>query len=183
MALIDSIAGVAKAFNDLAVKPLLAVAAASGFLLFSSTSLVAKMGMAKLIADYRSWLGLALVVSCAYLLAHALVFLAQHGYKTFEARAKQRARMAFLKGLTPDEKSRLVPYIIDQKASVVYQITDGVVQGLVAKGILFRSANVGYGTGFSFNIQPWARQEIEKNDALLDGATPVASSPHGWMAN
>lgn len=183
MALIESIGEAAKTFNNLAVKPLLAVAVASGFLLFSSAPFVAKLGMTKLIADYRSWLGLALVISCAYLLAHALVFLAQHGRDTFEARATRKARMAFLKGLTPDEKGRLVPYIHDQRASVVYQITDGVVQGLVAKGILFRSANVGYGTAFSFNIQPWVRQEIEKNGALLDGATPMTTSSQRWMAN
>ena len=160
MGLMESIGEATKTFNNLAVKPLLAVALASGFLLFSSAPLVAKPGMTTLIADYRSWLGLALGISCAYLLAHALVFLAQYGRATLEARAARKARVAFLKGLTPDEKSRLVPYIHDPWASVVYQITDGVVQGLVAKGILFRAANVGHGTGFSFNIQPWVRQEI-----------------------
>ncbi len=170
MALIESIGNALNTLNNLAVKPLLAVAVASALLIFSPAPLAANLGITKLVAGYRSWLGLALVVSCAYLLAHALVFFARKSRDIFDARANRKTRMTYLKDLTPDEKDRLVPYIHGQKSSVVYQITDGVVQGLVAKGILFRSANVGYGTSFSFNIQPWARQEIEKNYALLDSA-------------
>lgn len=170
----DSITEAVKTFNDLAVKPLLAVAVASGTLVFAPAPMVAKLGMDKFVADYRSWLGLALVVSCAYLFAHAVVFLARDVRDKFETRAIRKAQIEYLKGLAPDEKSRLAPYIEDQRSSVVYQITDGVVRELVAKGILFRSSNVGRGTGFSFNIQPWARIEIEKNPSLLDGATPRA---------
>lgn len=177
----DSITEAVKTFNDLAVKPLLAVAVASGALVFAPATIVAKLGMDKFVAEHRSWLGLALLVSCAYLFAHAVVFLAREVRDKFETRAVRKAQIEYLKGLAPDEKSRLAPYIQDQKSSVVYQITDGVVHGLVAKGILFRSSDVGFGTGFSFNIQPWARIEIEKNPSLLDGATPRASRPQSWM--
>ena len=166
---LETIVGLVKMFNNLAVRPLLAVAVASGLLLFSPAVLVARLGMITLVTDYRSWIGLALVISWAYLFAHASVFLVQLGREGLEARATRKARLTCLQDLTPDEKRRLMPYIHYKKASVVYSIADGVVQGLVAKGVLFRSTSIGQGGGFSYNIQPWARQEIERNTALLDG--------------
>ena len=183
MELMNSISEALKILNDIAVKPLLAVVMASGLLILAPTSIVAKLGMGQFVTGYRPWLGLALVVSCAYLLAHAFYFLARQSYALFESRMIQKARVEYLQRLTPDEKGRLAPYIKDQRASVVYQITDGVVQGLVAKGILFRSSNIGHGSGISFNIQPWARIEIEKNSALLDGAALRANHPQNWMKN
>ena len=180
---LETIVGAVKMFNNLAVKPLLALAVATGIVLFSPALLVSKLGMTTLVADYRPLFGLAFLVSCTYLLAHALVSLVQYIRDGLEARATRKARMALLQDLTPDEKSRLVPYIHDKRASVVYQITDGVVQGMVAKGILFRSTNLGHGTGFSFNIQPWVRQEIEKNVAFLDGTAQITRSTHDWMGN
>ncbi len=179
----EGITEAVKTFNDLAVKPLLAVVVASGALVFAPEAVITKLGMAHFVADYRSWLGLALVVSCAYLLAHALVFVAKQLRGRYEGRAIRRAQLDYLKTLAPDEKARLVPYINEQRSSVVYQITDGVVRGLVAKGILFQSSNVGHGTGFSFNIQPWVRTEIEKDPSLLDGAASGARHPQSWMTN
>jgi hypothetical protein len=183
MASIGSISEAVKTFNELAVKPLLAVAVASGLLVFAPASAITKLGMDKFVTDYRSWLGFALVVSCAYLFAHAIVFIAKLVHERFEVRAIRKAQSEYLKNLTSDEKARLAPYIGGQRSSVVYQITDGVVDGLVAKGILFRSSNIGHGTGFSFNIQPWARSEIEENPALLDGAASSSNHAHGWMGN
>lgn len=156
---------------------------ASGALVLAPPTMIAKLGMTNFVSDYRSWLGLALVVSCAYLLAHAIVFLAKQVHRRYEDKAILRIQVGYLKTLVPDEKARLLPYIHDQRSSVVYQITDGVVRGLVAKGILFRSSNVGRGTAFSFNIQPWARMEIERDPALLDGASNVSTHPQSWMGN
>lgn len=168
MALIDSITDAVKAFSDIAVKPLLAVAVASGALIFAPPSLITKLSMDRLVADYRSWLGLAFVLSCAYLFSHAVVFVAKQVHDRFETNAIRKAQIGHLKDLAPDEKTRLAPYIKRQMSSVTYELTDGVVRGLVAKGILYRSSNVGRGTAFPFNIQPWARQEIERNPHLLE---------------
>lgn len=183
VAILDSINGAVKTFSELAVKPLIAIAVASGFLLFIPASVVAQLGMSKFVMDYRSWLGLAFVVSCAYLLAHAVVDLVKRVHDHFEVRAIWKAQSQYLRSLTPDERARLRPYIGEQRSSVVYQITDGVVGGLVGKGILFRSSNIGHGTGFAFNIQPWARSELEKNPSLLEGASPTQNHPQSWMGN
>ena len=113
----NSITEAVKTFNDLAVKPLLAVAVASGLLVFAPAPIVAKLGMDKFVTDYRSWLGLALVISCAYLFAHAVDFLAKHVRNKFRSSAIRKTQIEYLKGLAPDEKSRIAPYIADQKSS------------------------------------------------------------------
>jgi hypothetical protein len=45
---------------------------------------------------------------------------------------------------------------------------DGVIQGLVAEKILYRSANVGsLITGFAYNVQPWAWDFLNANPHVL----------------
>jgi hypothetical protein len=60
-----------KAFGEIAVKPLLAVSAASAFLLFTPAPWIGALGMTKFVVEYRSWVGVAFVISLAYLFAHA----------------------------------------------------------------------------------------------------------------
>lgn len=157
----------AKIFNNIAVKPLLAIAMASASLIFSPSSVVADLGIGWFVNHYRSWLGFALVVSFTYLCAHAIIFLAHKLRDIFISRMLRKGRIKSLKRLTPEEKLRLLPYIIDQKASTYHSINDGVINGLIAKNILFRSSNIGTMHSFPFNIQPWAREELEKNPSLL----------------
>lgn len=178
---IEAIGEAVKTFNNLAVKPLLAVALASALLLFAPASLIATLGATSLLSAYRAWIGFSLIISSAYLLAHGVVFLATKVRDASHDRAIQKVRLGHLRSLTPDEKGHLLPYIVESRASVVYHITDGVAQGLTAKQILFRSTNAGYGTGFSYNIQPWAREAIMKDPSLLADARQRTADPLGWM--
>ncbi|MBU2802589.1 hypothetical protein HFV02_10085, partial [Acidithiobacillus caldus] len=45
----------------------------------------------------------------------------------------------------------------------------GVVGGLVAEEIIYRSSSMGqFGAYFSYNIQPWAWDYLRKNPHLID---------------
>lgn len=99
-----------------------------------------------------------------------------------KSRSLDKRRAKWLTSLTPDERGRLLPYIRDQRASVRFPIEDGVVGGLVGKGILFRASNVGHAiSGFAFNVQPWAREELERHPELLSGAEEIQRDPLDWM--
>jgi len=172
-----------KAFGEIAVKPLLAVAFGSGFLVFAPASILNSAGMTKLVSEYRPWLGGALTLSCAYLLAHAVKYSAD-SIKVWQGdRSLDKQRMRWLKSLTPDEKGRLIPYIRDERASVTYPVGDGVIGGLQGKGILYRASSIGHAiSGFPYNLQPWAREALMEHPEFLDGAEEVKRGPHDWMA-
>lgn len=182
MGVVNDIQEGVKAFGEIAVKPLLAVAFGSGFLIFGPPSIITASGMTKLVADYRPWIGGAFTLSCAYLLAHAGKYVADEVKTWRTARRQEKQRAKWLETLTPDEKARLLPYIRDKRASMTHPIGDGVVGGLQGKGIIYRSSSIGHAiSGFPYNLQPWAREALEKNPELLDGAEEIHRDPNDWM--
>lgn len=183
MGVVNEIQEGIKAFGEIAVKPLLALAFGSGFLLFAPASILDTAGMAKLVSEYRPWLGGAFTLSCAYLLAHAVKFFADSIAAWQGARSLDKQRLKWLKSLTPDEKGRLIPYIRDERASVTYPVGDGVVGGLQGKGILYRASSIGHAiSGFPYNLQPWAREVLVEHPEFLDGAEEIKRGTHDWMA-
>ncbi|WP_229483176.1 superinfection exclusion B family protein [Massilia horti] len=172
-----------KAFGEIAVKPLLALAFGSGFLIFAPVSILGPAGMTELVSEYRPWVGGTFTLSCAYLLAHAVKYLTDSLRGWQAARSLDKQRTKWLASLTPDEKGRLIPYIRDERASVTFPIEDGVVGGLQRKGILYRASNLGHAIrGFPYNLQPWAREALLARPEFLDGAEEVARGQHDWMA-
>jgi hypothetical protein len=152
-------------------------------MLFVPASVLDSLAMTKLVNEYRAWLGGAFTLSCAYLLAHGIKSASDIFFQLRETRILTNQRRKWLASLTPDEKNRLLPYIEDERASVTYPIGDGVVGGLVGKGILFRSSNIGHAiSGFPYNLQPWAREVLLRHPEYLDGAEVVVRGPNDWMA-
>jgi hypothetical protein len=158
MGLVGDVAEGIKAVGQIAVKPLLAIAIASGALLYAPAHIVIATGL-------TDWL--ALLASCAYLFAHGLSWIFGVMGSLFDGVRLRRIRRKWLTTLTPDEKTILVPYIRDQEASVTYGLNDGVVRGLERKDVLYRASSVSYGLGFPFNMHPWAREMLSKEPELL----------------
>ncbi|MBI3319988.1 MAG: superinfection exclusion B family protein [Candidatus Omnitrophica bacterium] len=61
-------------------------------------------------------------------------------------------------------------YVEGKTRTQYFQIEDGVIQGLVAVDVLYRSAQVGHLlSGFAYNIQPWAWEYLNRHPDLLSG--------------
>jgi hypothetical protein len=157
-----------KAFGELAVKPLLAIAIASGFFLFAPALVLDPLGATKFVHDYRAWFGIAFVGSSTYLLAHLIVFVVGIVDARMMNRAIEDERRKWLETLLPGEKLRLREYIETRQVTAIWSIRDGVVKGLEAKGILYRASSVGAGFDFPFGLQPWAREILEGEPHLLE---------------
>ena len=82
------------------------------------------------------------------------------------------ARLRRLHSLTEDEKQILRFYLAKQTRANVLRIDDGVVQGLVSAGIIYRSTTLGNVLeGFAHNISDFAWEYHHHHAELLDGAT------------
>lgn len=89
-----------------------------------------------------------------------------------------KVRHQSLHELTPDEKSYLAAYVLDDVNTQYMQIDDGIAGGLNAKGIIYRASNVGdMLRGWAYNIQPWAKDYLREHPHLLDGASGNVPGP------
>ena len=107
------------------------------------------------------------------------MLLTQWGGKWYAHRRIIKNQRACLRSLTPEEKGFLVPFIFDNEATRYASMESGVVGGLLAQGIIYRSSSVGTSSfTFPYNLQSWARRELAKQRWLLhmDDSEP---SPKG----
>lgn len=150
----------------------MAVALICGILLFSPEAFIQKIGVDTFASSNRQWLGLTFLVSGVlwgvYVAATCRSWIADG----FSKRRLRRQIIQKLSSLTEGEKQILRYYYAEDTRANVLDIGDGVVQGLVANRIIYRSASVGsLVEGFAHNITDVAWEYIFTNPQVLEGTT------------
>jgi hypothetical protein len=141
----------------LSATPALAVAFASGFLLFGDDSLTAALGMTDVITSIRPWIGGGFVVSVTLLFAFVATAFGRWTTTRWTWAASARNLKKRLHSLAPDEQDVLARFLLERRKCLTFDAKDGLAQGLASAGVLFRSSNLGDAIdGFDFSIQPWA---------------------------
>ncbi|CAJ1762150.1 hypothetical protein PEKONANI_00066 [Aeromonas jandaei] len=124
--------------------------------------------------EYKVFLGPAFLITLSFCAARLFHFLMQ-GYRQ---RQTIKNRHAILHNLTPEEKGYLIPYIARKQNTIYVGMDDGIMAGLRAQGITYLAASMGdMHNGFAFNLQPWAREYLDKHPNLLDGYAGVPMTP------
>lgn len=132
--------------------------------LFFPHQVAASLGIEGLRNQFRPWLGVAALVSAAGL----MIFFGSGLEARWNLRKETKKAYAQLRNLTGEEKVLLAPYLAEQTNTQYFDIRDGIATGLQSRGILYRPTNLGnLLRGFAFNLQPWARSELEKHPELL----------------
>lgn len=186
--MLEALTGGLAALKQVTPTILLGVAAASAAVLFLPADFVRTIGLDTFRDSNRQYIGGALVLAvallCAQLLAGVVAWLKQTWEKRIVKQKQGRVlelRQQSLEKLTPHEKAYLLPYIQQQENTQYFGVEDGIAGGLQAKKIIFRSASIGnFVEGFAFNIQPWARDYLNQNQHLLDGAAELSRQDSRW---
>lgn len=161
------------AIAKLAPAPLLALAIATGVVLFVPDSLAVTLGIDAFRSANRGFIGGAFIFSWSYLAVHFLWWLRQLGVNAWSRRKDRVTREKQLDFLTPEEQGYLTPYVKDSVNTQKFPVEDGVVGGLLTKGIVYRSSNVfDMVEGVPYNIQPWAKAYLLRHPELLADALP-----------
>ena len=135
--------------------------------LFSPDSIMNQLGLLKYRDEGKPYFGAVLLVCIALALASGIGAVSEkiNDYRSWRARKKR------LRRLSVEEKQVLKAYIEGQTRSMYFNITSGVINGLVAESIIYRASNLSnpeYGmTAFAYNIQPWAWDYLNKHRDLL----------------
>lgn len=168
-------ADIAKVLLDclkLAPRYLFAIAVVSGFLLFGSSKLLQQLGVGQLAENNRAVLGIVLLSAIALLIAVLGSDVVALLRRRWRERRFYRNMLQRLRVLTEDEKQILRFYVAKQTRSNVLRPDDGVVQGLVTVGIIYRAASIGSVIeGMAYNISEFAWNYLNINQHLLDGCT------------
>jgi hypothetical protein len=159
-------------FLKLTPRYLTAVGLVAGLILFGSDKFRETLGLTKFAQDYRFVLGILFLSSIALLL------VAIGGGGIGRIQRWWRKRKVFqsvtqrLHRLTEDEKQILRYYVAKNTRSNTLDVRDGVVQELVAEGIIYQSASLGnLLEGFAHNISDIAWDYLHRYPKLLEGTT------------
>lgn len=153
---------------------LLGVALASGVVLLGPSSFTSSLGLDAILSTHRSWIGVGFLLSTS-------IFVSSIGAKFVKLigpaildKWKTRQRRKGLHCLTPPEKAKLAEYLRNTSSTRSFHMSDGVVCGLVGKGILYVASSFGHPGGFSFpfNLQPWAWEYLVKHPELVAENNP-----------
>lgn len=140
------------------------VAAASGLVLLLPQAVLTRLGLESLPAWGRPALGGAFVISFALLAGHGLAELWQQLRRWVKWRMEIMRGRRSLQQLGREERDLLRRYLEDDTQTQFVSYTEGVANGLVAKGILYRASIVAaHFQTFAYNIQPWAWQELKRH--------------------
>jgi len=142
---------------------------ALGLLLFAPADKLQIVGIYDFVTTYRNYISITwYFVSLVFVLKFSGSFLViaivpflTNLLETIKIKRK-------LKSLNGQEKNILKQYLINDTNSLELPLNDGTVNELAANGIIYRSSIIGrLISGFSYNIDPWAKKYLEKNTHIL----------------
>ena len=165
------IEGITKALQ-LAPRYLAVISISCGFYLFAPSEWIAKLELDNLDQKYRPYVGGVFLISSGVVIVAVIRWFSMFCMAFLKVRIIKRKAIKRLQNLNEDEKQILRFYVSQQTRSNTLRIDDGVVQGLVSAGIIYRSTQIGNMLeGFSYNIQDSSWEYLHEHPDLLDGST------------
>jgi len=138
-------------------------------LIFGPRWIALDLGVNQVLSKYRWEIGIGFIITFIAIMAAMLSLAGRYITAYVSNRFWLRRQAKRLQDLTPQEKQLLRLFLENNTRSCPLNVTNGVVCGLVAEEIIYRSANISHGgTVFSHNIQPWAWDYLRKNPHLID---------------
>ncbi len=151
----------------LSPKYLLPIAIFTGFPLFAPVEWLDAFGITEMVERYRALFGLAFLASTTLLLSSGLTAIYEYVKQRRNQAQLTKQLQQRLHRLSEPEKEVLRGYIHNESTTRYLPMTDGVVSGLEAKKIIYRSSNVGHIEEWAYNIQPWAWEYLNSHPELL----------------
>ena len=131
-------------------------------------SLLSKVDLLNIREYSKQWLAILFGLSAALLISHTFFGLFPFIKGRFNGWLIVHRGKIRLNDLTHEEKKILSGYIEGNTMTQTYDCTDGSVLALENGYIIYRASELSKGlTNFPYNIQPWARQHLNKNPQLL----------------
>ena len=146
---------------------LVAIVTVLGTILFLPEKYAAILAVDDFRNAFRVFLGPALLLTFSFSVARIFIYIRNR----HRIHKLSRVKYEHLHNLTPEEKGYLCVYIKQGMNTVHVGAEDGIMAGLLAKGITYRASDTYIIIqGIAFNLYPWARKYLNENPELLVGA-------------
>lgn len=157
-----------KLLEKLSLSILITLNVVLAILLFSPEKIAKALSVHIFVETYRNYLGPLFILLFSLLIVKIIGEL----IKAINRGKLLKQRNESLYSLTPEEKGHLSIFIHQNKNTICCNFEDGIAGGLLAKDIIYRASNtVNILEGTPYNLQPWARDHLNKNPQLLKGAS------------
>lgn len=174
-----------KDFLSLNFRSLFIVAFVSWVLIFIPTSLWETYGLLDLFSKTKPWIFLITIISSVWILSAGLYDIFVYiknlvAIKEKEIKEKKH-KVELINSLSKVEKEILARYIAEDTTTIAFDARDGIVNGLIAKGILYRSSqasNPFTAMDFDTNLQFWAWTYLKDHPDFLNEINPREKGRH-----
>lgn len=147
----------------------------ASILLFLPSEALDKLGLKDFRDTQKTVIGLIFLGSAVFLGSYAAEEIWSNGKKAYLEQRQLKFWRDQMSDLSPPETLILREYIDNQETTRYFAISNGIVNGLVAKNILYCSSNVGiYHMSFPFNLQPWAWKYLNEHPEILGDRSVVS---------
>lgn len=154
----------------LAPRYLVSLGIVAALFLFTPEKRLNEFGISGLAHKHKPWFAITLLVTSILFAVDRTIAVGQWIRRRKEIAKVFAKRLHRLHNLTEDEKQILRFYLAKQTRANVLRVDDGVVQGLVSAGIIYRSVSMGtVSEGFAHNISDFAWDYLHENQQLLEG--------------
>jgi len=148
---------------------------------FLPTSFLEAIGMLNLWLQYRPWVMAFGILFTAWLVLGGLFdIIGLNKNKISDWMELRKTQEKLLLPTSRVEKEALSHYLTEDTTTIAFDYRDGVVNGLIAKGILYRASQASNPMSFNFdvNIQTWAWDYLQKHPEILKGIKPGDAGRH-----
>ncbi len=173
-----------KEFLSLDFRSLFILAGASWIIFFIPIFIWQGLGLLGLWSNTRPWIFLIGLVATAWLILGGVYDLLKLGKNRasnwIEQQRKQKTNEKSISSASNVEKEVLARYLAEDTTTIAFDLRDGIVNGLIDKGILYRASQASnpMSVDFDVNIQSWAWDFIKSHPDVLKGINPNKTKRH-----
>jgi hypothetical protein len=142
------------------------------------------LGLIGLRTTIKPWASIIGVLFTLWLIFGVLYDLFSKGSDELKAwnepRKMQKTREEILLSTSSVEKQVLAKYITENTTTIAFDARDGVVNGLIKKGLLYNASQASNPMSFNFdvNMQPWAWDYLRAHPEMLKDSEPLDRGRH-----
>jgi hypothetical protein len=130
-------------------------------------------------SQFKAWIFIIALLFTIWFVSSGLYDLSSSSFQKWSKRNNMRAQILYASRV---EKEILARYLAEDTTTIAFEVRDGIVNGLISKGILYRASNLSNPMSYDFdtNIQPWAWEYLKKHPEVLKDIDPQQQGRHQW---
>jgi hypothetical protein len=168
-----------RSFLSLDYRSLFILAVASWTITAIPATVWEQIGLFALWSQFRPWIFIIALLTSIGLISGGLFDLVKVNSSSLarwvQSSQTRRNQAKILEATSRVEREVLARYIADDTTTMAFEIRDGIVNGLISKGILYRSSQLTNPMSYDLdtNIQPWAWRYLKSHPENLADINPV----------